>query len=127
MKNHRKKVVVIVDDDADWREFIMDVTESLGFETVEAATAEKALDASRNLIVDIAVIDVFMPGKGGLWLIDEIKAQHPGIKIVSTSGGYQTMSGSKAMLAAAKIGSDSILPKPARVDELEKIITELAG
>ena len=119
---NRQKVLLIVDDDVSWRKLVVDVAEDLELFTLEANTAEMALAASRHYVVDAAIVDIFMPGKGGLWLIDQLKSQHPGIKVISASGGYDEMSSENATYAAQKIGADAVITKPVRIDDLEAVL-----
>jgi len=126
MRNsYRKKMVVIVDDDADSRDLIRDTisTPQIGF--IEAATAEKAISLMDNYVVDVAVVDVFMPGRGGIWLIKEIRKRGQGIKIISISGGYGGMPSDDAVHAAEKIGADIAITKPINIKEFRKTILML--
>lgn len=61
--------------------------ESIGFMAAhEAASAEEALVLLANTHIDVAIIDINMPGMNGLELISNIKEQFPHIKTVIISG-----------------------------------------
>src|ERR1700738_2759114 len=84
----KRPVVLIVEDEFLLRMDAVDMIASAGFEAVEAANADEAieiLEARR----DIAVVftDIQMPGSmDGLKLARAVKGRWPPIKIVATSG-----------------------------------------
>lgn len=59
---------------------------SLGLEPTIAATADEAIAAVRTQPWDLAVIDVVMPGRTGLWLADQLRRDHPEIAVVFATG-----------------------------------------
>jgi CheY-like chemotaxis protein len=83
-----RPVVLVVEDDVLIRSCAVEMIEAAGFDVVEAANADEAMDVlvSRR---DIAVVftDVQMPGSmDGLKLAAKIRGRWPPIKIVATSG-----------------------------------------
>jgi cyclic di-GMP phosphodiesterase len=59
---------------------------SLGLEPTIAANADEAIAAVRAQPCDLAVIDVLMPGRTGLWLADQLRRHHPDIAVVFATG-----------------------------------------
>src|ERR1700748_638796 len=81
-------VVLVVEDEFLLRMDAVDMIETAGFEVVEAADADAAIEIleARN---DIAVIftDIQMPGSmDGLKLARAVRGRWPPIKIIATSG-----------------------------------------
>lgn len=82
-----------------------------GFEIVAVAgTAEHALDALKHVDVDVIILDLEMPGEGGLKSIP---------KIIDAANGAQVMivssladEGAEATVAALALGAADTLPKP---------------
>jgi CheY-like chemotaxis protein len=84
----RRPVVLIVEDEFLLRMDAVDMIASAGFEAVEAANADQAieiLESRRDIIV--VFTDIQMPGSmDGLKLARAIRGRWPPIKIVATSG-----------------------------------------
>ena len=59
------KRILVVDDDDDLRFLLRTVFRRQGFDVVEAATGEEAVDRALAEPPDAVVIDVIMPGMGG--------------------------------------------------------------
>lgn len=53
--------------------------------TMEACTGEQALDSLRHQSVDVAVIDLSLPGMSGLDLIKRLHREHPTVGIIALS------------------------------------------
>jgi putative nucleotidyltransferase with HDIG domain len=85
--------VLIVDDEAPVRELMCRWVESLGFEARTAATAEEAITALTGTACAIAVIDVVMPGKDGLWLAGELRRDYPNTAVVMATGHADLLDG----------------------------------
>ena len=69
--------VMVVDDDADWRELMTVSLTDHGADVMIAATARQALmmlDAARNQLPDLIVADLAMPGDDGYALMDVLRA-----------------------------------------------------
>ena len=74
--------VLIVDDEPAVRELMARWATSLGLQPTTAANAEEAIETLRARHHDLAVIDVMMPGKNGLWLAGEVRRDHPNTAVV---------------------------------------------
>lgn len=61
----RAPLILVVDDDRAMRMIIREVLGGAGFEVVEAADGESALDAYRDRVPDAVLLDVVMPGIDG--------------------------------------------------------------
>lgn len=75
--------VLIVDDEAGIREVLKRWLVLAGFETAEARDSTEALavlDSDRH--TDVALVDLHMPGPGGLWLVEQIRAKHSHVAVV---------------------------------------------
>jgi CheY-like chemotaxis protein len=83
-----RPVVLIVEDELLLRMNAVDIIETAGFEVVEAANADEAieiLEARRD--IGVVFTDIQMPGSmDGLKLVRAVRGRWPPIKIVATSG-----------------------------------------
>lgn len=83
----RRVRVLVVDDHAAYRLALAGVLRRAGdLELVgEAATGEEALDRARELAPDIVVLDVRMPGIGGIAAATRLRAEHPAVLVLLCS------------------------------------------
>jgi len=78
--------VLIVDDDARLREILVRWLAPEGYETREAPDAETALELLAAGGIGVALCDVTMPGRGGLWLVERMREAHPAVAVVLATG-----------------------------------------
>jgi len=74
--------VLIVDDEPAVRDIMSRWGNSLGLHVKTAATADEALATLRGRHYDMAIIDVMMPGRDGLWLANQLEREHPHTAVV---------------------------------------------
>jgi DNA-binding NarL/FixJ family response regulator len=75
--------ILIADDHAIYREGLKKVLEAAGLVVVaQAATGEEALQAARTSHPDVAVLDLSMPGRGGIETVQELKRREPRIRVL---------------------------------------------
>lgn len=75
-----------------------------------AASAEEALEILRSLRVDVILLDLEMPGMGGLDALPKMIAATPGTRIMVVSS--LTVAGAEHTLAALTLGAADTLAKP---------------
>jgi DNA-binding NtrC family response regulator len=79
--------ILVVEDEFLIRWSIVDCLSEVGHAVIEAADASSALDALRSNDVDVAVVDIGLPGQmSGLALAEWIGAHRPGVQIILASG-----------------------------------------
>ncbi len=74
--------VLIVDDEPGVRELMSRWVSALGLEARTAGSADEALAYLHDTHYDLAVVDVRMPGRNGLWLADNLRRECPGTAVV---------------------------------------------
>jgi CheY-like chemotaxis protein len=77
------------------------------WELVEAANADDALEAISEGSVDIALIDLNMPGTDGLALVARIRETHPSMPVAVVSANVQ-----EEIIARARALDAAFVPKP---------------
>ncbi|MFQ5763931.1 MAG: response regulator [Rhodospirillales bacterium] len=122
MKMARNRVF-IVDDDAIVRDTVCEMLENNGYLTVMAESMETVL--SLDTPVDTIIIDIFMPGLGGIEGITRVREKWPDAKIIAISGGWEGMDKEKTLQAAKRVGADSALAKPFMEEHLIEALAEL--
>jgi CheY-like chemotaxis protein len=111
--------ILVVDDDPGVREITAQMLRQLGYGVVEAESGQAALDAlARGEVYDLVVIDVAMPGMSGVETIRRARAQCPGLRTLYITG-YADLVG-----AAQETGSEPLLKKPFRLNELQHAVGE---
>ncbi len=126
MAINRKRILVI-DDSSTIRGLVGDMLSKNGYQTLEAATVEIVFEDMNRMHFDLAIIDIFMPGMGGIEGIARIKKNWPEIKIIAISAGYEGMDKDKTLKAAALQGADRVLPKPFGEEDLIGSIGEMVN
>lgn len=77
---------LIVGDDPGMREVLSRWLTAAGHETAEAVDAESALEILNVGESDVLLCDVTMLGRGGLWLVERARAEHPAVAMVLATG-----------------------------------------
>src|SRR5262245_25401900 len=73
------------------------------FEVVgEASTSQAALDAMRNLVPDVAILDISLPGSDGIELIKLMLSEQPKMHVLVLSMHEETLYALRALRAGAK-------------------------
>ena len=108
----RRIRMMIVDDSMVARAVLSRMIESDGaFEIAAvAATAEDAVDALRQVQIDIVLLDLEMPGAGGLKMIPEILKAADGAQVMIVSSLADE--GAEQTVAALALGAADAMPKP---------------
>jgi DNA-binding NtrC family response regulator len=78
--------ILVVDDEARIREFLVRWLKPAGHDMREAPDAETALDLVASSPPDVVLCDMQMPGHGGLWLVEQMRMQFPAVAIVLATG-----------------------------------------
>ena len=101
-------VVLLVEDDADVREGTARILSRAGYAVIPVADGEEGLSvlAASEAEVDVALIEVVLPGMSGLELARRIREEAPQVPIVHMSG------------SASSIGAEPVVEKPFPPDRL---------
>lgn len=100
--------VLIVDDEPNQRRALSIALRLEGFEVCAAGTALEALEVLRTATIDVALVDLMMPGVNGLDLARQMRTLHPSVPVVLTSAYHL----SERQLARADAGVVGFVPKP---------------
>ena len=108
-----KSKIMVVDDEMHIRELVRFYLDKAGFDTIEAANAEEALDIVENQYIDLAVVDIMMPGMDGFELVEQMR-QYREFPVTMLTAKSQ----SKDKLRGFSLGIDDYVTKPFDPDEL---------
>ncbi|MBL4889079.1 MAG: response regulator [Candidatus Lindowbacteria bacterium] len=70
-----KKLILIVDDQADARYLLREMLAELDCQIIEASGGQAGVDMAQKFLPDLITLDVMMPGKDGLTVLNELKAE----------------------------------------------------
>jgi len=82
--------IMVVDDDQAISELGRELLESYGYRVCEANDGEKALSLFQQLnpTIDLIILDLNMPGMGGLRCLQEVKSINPAVPVLVASGHF---------------------------------------
>lgn len=86
-------------------------------------TAYEALEAIKNQDFDIAFIDIVMPERDGVQLLEDIKKSSPRLPVVMMSG----YSVEDKKTKAKELGAVTCLKKPFEIDDVKRVIKSTLG
>ncbi len=115
-----KSKVLIVDDDPQVRKTIALVLEDC-CETAEAASGEEALESLAAVNPALVLLDVSMPGMGGLEVLSTLRALKPGLPIIMLTSADDVVTAKMAL----DLGAALYMTKPYDVDALKKEVLVL--
>lgn len=125
----RKNIILIVDDDTDDREIIRDAFLSIGDDAHEFVFLEngdsliKYLDSNNNLLPDLIMLDLNMPGKDGREALREIKNDIE-FNIIPTII-FTTSSSQKDRDTAYSLGANCFVTKPDTFNKLVDLASSI--
>jgi two-component system response regulator RegA len=111
-----RQTILIVDDDDVLRASLVRAFAGRGFEASAARNFQEAMSAARSDPPEMCVVDLRMPGRGGLDLLRELKELEPQMQVVVLTG-YGSIA---TAIDAMRLGATYFLPKPADVDDILK-------
>jgi DNA-binding NtrC family response regulator len=106
--------ILVVDDDADMREWVKEELEHEGFVVETAGGGRPGVDRVKKGGIDLVVSDVKMPDLDGLDLLREVREVSPSpfVIIVTGFGSIDTA------IRAVKLGANDYITKPFKIDQL---------
>ncbi|MCH7680203.1 response regulator, partial [candidate division KSB1 bacterium] len=106
--------ILIVDDEKNIRRSVAMICSGEGYETQTAADSEEALKMLDAGGIDLALLDIAMPGMDGLSLLKEIKKKFPATSAIMISGNATLQNA----ITATKEGAFDFIEKPITKEKL---------
>ena len=111
--------VLIVDDEEELVSALVERLNLRGFVAQGVTTGAEALSVLEGQEFDVVLLDVKMPGLGGLELIRRIKGARPKQEVILLTGHGSVKSIEEGMA----LGAFDYLMKPVKIDNLVHILT----
>jgi CheY-like chemotaxis protein len=115
--------ILLCDNEQSLRNLMRASLDGLGHEIHEATTGDEGLRLARELLPDLVLLDMMMPGRSGLEVLQELRADpsFADVAVVMVTARVQA-DDRKAALA---VGADEFLSKPFRPAELVALVSGL--
>ena len=110
----RRASILVVDDEPSIRQALKLTLATVGFEVEEASTGEDALALIRTRLFDAVLLDMNMPGMGGMTACREIRSFSPGLPILMLT----IRDSEDDKVEALESGADDYVTKPFHMREL---------
>ncbi len=115
--------VLIVDDEAELVSALQERLNLRGFRATGVTTGADALAYLAATECDVVLLDVKMPGLGGLEVIAKIKTEHPRMQVILLTGHGSRRDAEEGM----RLGAFDYLMKPIKITDLVRILHAAAG
>jgi two-component system OmpR family response regulator len=115
--------VLLVDDEEDLSLVLAERLEMRGFAARGVINSDEALKLIETDRFDVMVVDVKMPGMGGLELMRRVKRQHPETQVILFTGHGSHKEGELGISE----GACDYLIKPIKIEDLMAKIEKAAG
>ena len=121
--------VLVVDDERFFREAVRDALADLDLRCRLAETGEEGLKQAEDPGIEAVVLDVRLPGLGGIEVLRALREQRPALRVIVLSAATDQ----ELVLEALRLGASDYLAKPIHAEELRLAVlralegTRLAG
>ena len=106
--------ILVVDDEDSIRRTLREILEYEDYAVEEAADGEEALDMAESNSYDLMLLDVKMPKRDGMEVLETLSDEQPGIPVVMISG-HGTV---ETAVEATKLGAYDFIEKPPDLNRL---------
>jgi CheY-like chemotaxis protein len=114
--------ILVGDDNELMRHLIVELLEADGYEVSQATDTDEVLEQIAQAPPDLLILDVQMPGGGGIAALRAIRDDpaNGGIPVLLLSGSVNL-----EVDLASQVGADAQLPKPFRIEEFRETVGSL--
>lgn len=118
-----QETVLFVDDEQTIIEVMQDILEALGYRVLTANSGEEAVTIYNSMKgkIDLVILDVIMPGMGGMETFEAIKAINPDVKVILSSG-YSVNHVAKEIMER---GCRAFIQKPFNIETISKKVRDV--
>ncbi len=106
--------LLLVDDEDDFRTTLANRLKRRDFDVTDVENGYRGIDAAKTGNIDVAVVDVKMPGIDGLETLRKIKSADPLVEVILLTGHASVESGIEGM----RLGAFDYLVKPCDINDL---------
>ncbi len=112
--------ILLVDDEKDFAHTLSERLQLKDFGSVAVYDGEEALTLVEKEEPEVMVLDLKMPGMGGLQILKEVKEKYPDVKVIILTGHGLDEDQGKAI----ELGAFAYLQKPVNIEVLMKTVSD---
>lgn len=114
MTSVAQRTLLVIEDDTAVRQGLVDILTLEGYGLLEAPDGDVGLDKALSATCDLILLDLVMPGKSGLEILEEVRRHRPTLPVI-----IMTALGDEAdRIKGLKLGADDYVVKPFSTAEL---------
>ncbi len=110
--------ILVVEDDASYRESLVEMLRHGGFEVKPAESAEEALKLVREWVPDLVITDHRLPNMSGVELVEQVLSVSPVTEVVVVTA-YSSIA---LAISAVKKGAFDFIEKPFTYEKLQLVV-----
>lgn len=114
IKKSMAQRILVVDDDQDLHQLVSTALVREGYGVLSAQDALEGLELLAKEKVDLALLDVMMPGMDGIEMLSRLRPQHENLRVIIMTA----MSTPETVISAMREHACDFLAKPFNIDEL---------
>jgi two-component system phosphate regulon response regulator OmpR len=103
-----KATILVVDDEPDVREVLVEYFATHGYDALDAAAADAARALVADRLVDLALVDINMPGEDGLSLARHLRERYANIAVIMLTSASTVVD----RVVGLEMGADDYIVKP---------------
>jgi len=108
------KKILVIDDEKSILESLAGILSDEGFAPVCVGSAEEGLKRLKSEVIDLVLLDIWMPGMDGIEALKQIKEEYAELPVIMISG-HGTI---ETAVQATKIGAFDFIEKPLSYDKI---------
>lgn len=108
--------ILVIDDEPGIRQVLHDILSDEGYQVITAEDGVEGLGKLKQSVVDLVILDVWLPKMGGIEVLEKIRADYPEIEVLIISGHANVDMAVKAI----KLGAFDMMEKPL---SMERVLT----
>ena len=116
-----QETILVVDDEPEQRKVFKGFLAKEGYTIIEAESCDDGIEKIKQHDIDLALIDMIMPGDSGLHCLKYAKKKHPDMRVIMMSGIIPEDIGKDS----TDMGADAFFKKPLHKEELLASVRKL--
>lgn len=108
------RTILVVDDEASILQSLEGILSDEGFESITVKSGTEALEKIEEVMPDLVLLDIWMPGMDGMETLSRIREVYPNVQVIMMSGHGSI----ETAVKATKMGAYDFIEKPLSLEKL---------
>lgn len=109
--------VLLLEDNAAYRELLTEVLVTAGFEVCAAPDGRRVTEILQSRHIELVITDMVMPERDGIETMTDLRYSHPKLPVIAISGDVP-LNTELYLTIAEKLGASRVIAKPFHMDQL---------